>query len=116
MDTGAVPAILIGWGRTSTNGDIPNNLQHLNTNTVTHAICQQYWFWVNTDQICALTQAGQGACYGDSGGPLIQSSNRVQVGIVSYGASFGCAIDIPDVYVRVSSYGSWINDSISSEI
>nr|AXF35735.1 serine protease 3 [Holotrichia oblita] len=114
-NTGAVNSILIGWGRTATNSGIPNNLQHLNTQTLTHAQCQQSWGGsVSTLQICALTRAGQGACNGDSGGPLIQTSNRAQLGVVSFGRAGGCAIGWPDVYARVSSYINWINSAVNS--
>lgn len=113
--TGAVPAILIGWGRTSTDGPIPNNLQHLATNTITHAACVNSWgSLVTTLQICAVTGAGQGACQGDSGGPLIQTSNSAQLGITSFIRAGGCAQGFPDVYARVSSYTSWIVSAVNS--
>ncbi|GJQ80526.1 hypothetical protein Trydic_g12417 [Trypoxylus dichotomus] len=114
-NTGAVAAILIGWGRTATNSGIPNNLQHLNTQTITNAACQSHWgSLVTASQICALTQAGQGSCNGDSGGPLIQSSNRAQIGIVSFGHASGCAVGWPDVYARVSSFIAWITSAVNA--
>ncbi|KAK9694691.1 Trypsin [Popillia japonica] len=71
-DTGAVAAILIGWGRISTNGAILNKLQELSTNTITHTICRLSWgSLVSSDQICAVTRSGQGAWSEDLGGPLI---------------------------------------------
>lgn len=112
-DIGAAPAILIGWGKTSVIGSIPNDLQELATNTITVAQCQSTWGTrVSSNQICALTRIGQGACNGDSGGPLVLESNNAQVGIVSFG--FPCAFGFPDVYARVSSYISWINSATSS--
>ncbi|KAI4469681.1 chymotrypsin-related [Holotrichia oblita] len=114
-DTGAVAAILIGWGRLSTNGAIPNNLQELSTNTITHATCRLYWgSSVSSNQICAVLRSGQGACNGDSGGPLIQASTGAQLGITSFILSGGCAQGFPDVYARVSSYTSWISNAINS--
>nr|ABZ04011.1 serine protease 3 [Costelytra zealandica] len=114
-NTGAVAAILIGWGRTATNSGIPNNLQHLATNTITHANCQSSWGnSVSTMQICAFIGSGRGACNGDSGGPLVQNSNRAQLGVVSFGRAGGCAIGWPDVYARVSSYIAWINSAVAS--
>ncbi|KAI4469723.1 polyserase-related [Holotrichia oblita] len=112
-DVGAVSAILIGWGRTSTGGSIPNNLQQLSTNTITTASCQSVWgSSVSSSQICAYTRSGQGACNGDSGGPLVRASDLAQLGIVSFGIA--CAQGFPDVYARVSSYNSWIQSAISS--
>jgi len=61
------------------------------------------------------TQA-RGACNGDSGGPLVcrtGSGNTPQdftlAGITSWGRS-GCATTSPSVYVRVSTFRSWINE------
>ncbi|KAK9686150.1 Trypsin [Popillia japonica] len=114
-NTGAVAAILIGWGRTVTNGPLPNNLQHLATNTITHANCASQWgSLVTQSQICAVIGAGRGACQGDSGGPLIQTSNRAQLGITSFIRAGGCAIGWPDVYARVSSYIAWITNAVNS--
>lgn len=114
-NTGAVAATLVGWGRVSTGGAIPNNLQQLSTNTITHARCEALWgSYVTEQQICAVIQTGQGACNGDSGGPLIQTSNRAQLGVTSFILSGGCAQGFPDVYARVSSYISWIDSTISS--
>ncbi|KAK9694688.1 Trypsin [Popillia japonica] len=114
-DTGAVPAILAGWGRVSTNGAIPNNLQELSTNTITYLSCFLYWGSnISSNQICAVIRSGQGACNGDSGGPLLQASNNAQLGVTSFILAGGCAQGFPDVYARVSSYASWINNAISS--
>lgn len=51
-----------------------------------------------------------GACYGDSGGPLIanETSKQVLVGLVSYGSAKGCDVRKPAVYTRVAYYNSWI--------
>nr|ABZ04015.1 serine protease 7 [Costelytra zealandica] len=111
--TGAVASIIIGWGRTTANGATPNNLQHLNANTITHAQCQTSWGSSVTDsQICTLSTVGKGACNGDSGGPLVRNDNKAQLGIVSLG--FSCAEGFPDVFTRVSSYITWINGAVAS--
>jgi secreted trypsin-like serine protease len=44
---------------------------------------------------------------GDSGGPAVDNSTGLQVGIVSFGT--GCARPgVPGVYTNVSSVRSWI--------
>lgn len=62
-------------------------------------------------QICA---ASDGACVGDSGGPLIveaaDRSDRL-AGIASFGS--GCAVAEPvTVYTRVAAYSAWIAATI----
>ena len=61
-------------------------------------------FRISDDTICAFSQADQGACMGDSGGPL--TSNGQLVGAVSWGIP--CAQGVPDVYARISSHSSFI--------
>lgn len=115
-NVGAVAAILAGWGRLATNAGIPNNLQQLNTQAITNAACQSSWgtTLVTSLHICTFTQVGQGSCQGDSGGPLFQSSNRAQIGVVSFGHASGCAVGWPDVYARVNSYIAWITSAVNS--
>src|ERR687890_743876 len=53
---------------------------------------------------------GNGACFGDSGGPLFDSGSRTQVGITSHGAG-GCGwARYPAVYSEVNNpqIGKWI--------
>lgn len=52
-----------------------------------------------------------GACYGDSGGPLmVQRSDAswVRIGIVSWGPSGCVAFELYDVFTRVSKFTDWI--------
>ncbi|KAF2885023.1 hypothetical protein ILUMI_21139 [Ignelater luminosus] len=105
---GQQDCVLSGWGRTSYPGNIPNNLQHLNLKTTTVAQCQSaHSRPVISSQICTLTKSGEGACHGDSGGPLAR--NGKVIGIVSWGSP--CARGLPDVFTRVSAYNEWINSN-----
>lgn len=59
-----------------------------------------------TEKMICAGSPGQGACHGDSGGPLI--FRGVLVGVISFGSS-DCAIaDYPEVCIRVASYTDWI--------
>lgn len=44
---------------------------------------------INMDMSCAIGQNNQGACIGDSGGPLATQDNQILIGIISW--TFGCA-------------------------
>lgn len=104
-----VTVTLSGWGRTVTGGSLPNNLQFINLRTIDNTDCAQRQSPnpIFTTSLCTFTQSGQGACNGDSGGPLVASG--VLVGLVSWGRP--CAIGYPDVFTRVSSYVSWIQQN-----
>lgn len=88
---------------------MPNNLQFIQTQTLTNADCQALHTANNAQlifphKLCTFTQQGQGACMGDSGGPLT-IDNEVH-GIVSWGIP--CARGRPDVFDRVFYHRGWI--------
>jgi secreted trypsin-like serine protease len=58
----------------------------------------------------AAGKKGNGACFGDSGGPLFDSSSRTQVGITSHGAGRCGTARYPAVYTEVNNaqIGKWI--------
>ncbi|KAG4068105.1 hypothetical protein HA402_001530 [Bradysia odoriphaga] len=99
---------LSGWGLTRYPGSVPNDLQYINLQTLDLQTCAQLLQGINpisNGHVCTTSPAGQGACKGDSGGPLINSAD-VQVGIVSWGVP--CAVGRPDVFTSVPFYYSWI--------
>ena len=54
-----------------------------------------------------------GACFGDSGGPLIvkNNNNYELLGLVSYGS--GCDTNKPTIYTKVQYYYPWIAETIT---
>lgn len=116
--------VVVGWGRTNPN--IPSAssvLNEVSVRTVNNQVCAQRYQWleslsndtfpVTDSMLCAglLDIGGADACSGDSGGPL--NYGDVVVGITSWG--FSCAQPLfPGVYARVSSYTTWINQTVSS--
>ncbi|XP_016960044.1 chymotrypsin-1 [Drosophila biarmipes] len=114
-----VPVRLTGWGSTSSStsaATLPDHLQALNYRTISNEECNQKGFRVTRNEICALSVQGQGACVGDSGGPLIKPGAQPHlVGIVSYGSST-CAQGRPDVYTRVSSFLAYISQVINQDL
>ncbi len=99
---------LRGWGLLQ-NGNAPNSLKSLKYEVYENDLCD-YWWDLAADrtiygrQLCTLATSQEGACNGDSGGPLHFRGR--QVGIVSYGAA-NCTGGLPDVYTRVSSIRGW---------
>ncbi|GJQ65419.1 hypothetical protein Trydic_g4869 [Trypoxylus dichotomus] len=105
---------LIGWGQTTHNGSLSNNLLELSTQTLSHAACKLYWPYVfNEDHICTKFETGKGQCFGDSGGPLLLANSETQVGIISFSYD-KCGEMFADVFVRVSSYMAWIHQTVNA--
>lgn len=109
------PLTVIGWGNTSTTGEIfPDILQQVQVPLFDHASCKTAYAGigqtVTNNMICAgLAAGGKDSCQGDSGGPLVveSSGSWVQVGVVSFGE--GCAqANFPGVYTRVGNYIDWM--------
>lgn len=104
---------LSGWGYTSQR--LPENLQYIDLISMPWDECNigmEKWH-VDETQICTQPVPGNGACNGDSGGPL-NNEKRELVGIVSWG--WPCAIGEPDVYTRVYSFIYWIEYVVADEL
>lgn len=103
---------IAGWGRTQSQGPIPNILQEAQVPLITNEKCQQQMpeYNITNTMICAgYNEGGIDTCQGDSGGPLMcqQESRWYQVGVTSFG--YGCAQpERPGVYARVTTFTEWI--------
>jgi secreted trypsin-like serine protease len=108
--------VLIGWGVTSTGGELSPVLKQTEVQVVDH--CDKIWEGVDdSTQLCfkdkTLTSA---SCQGDSGGPALQEHDGQWVveGVTIYGHRT-CEIikhGLPDVYTRVSAFLPWIHSII----
>jgi chymotrypsin-like protease len=74
--------------------------------------CSNYFININDLKICIDTNGGaEGVCNGDSGGPMVIAESDgiyTEIGLVSFGSSFGCESGFPSVFTRVSEYVDWI--------
>jgi|GEM_PF-769642 len=113
-------ATVIGWGAKNVVADwyyyyleYPDALREVALPLVNREQCQRNTYYsVTDDMVCAGYETlTKGACYGDSGGPLMvqrADASWAQIGIVSWGPSGCIATGQYDVYTRVSSYYDWI--------
>jgi trypsin len=104
-------AVVSGWGDLEFGSrQYPDILQHVFVPVLSNAQCQTIYDEeeILYQHICA-GETGRDACQGDSGGPL--AYNNIQVGVVSWG--YGCAMDWPTVYARVSEFLGYITQQMS---
>ncbi|XP_014675437.1 PREDICTED: coagulation factor IX-like [Priapulus caudatus] len=112
--------IVTGWGQIDPNtvigGRLADTLQFLQIPVVDKSKCIAEGIPVSSEQLCAGKATGlyANACYGDSGGPMVQwrQGKYQQVGVVQ-GGKAGC----PDnshyaVYVSVPQAYSWIKQQV----
>nr|ABR88238.1 chymotrypsin-like protease C8 [Heliothis virescens] len=111
-------AIASGFGLTSSGGYISANqfLSHVSLNVMANSACSiAFPFIVQPSNICTSGIGGVGTCNGDSGGPLVTNQNgqNVLIGITSFGSAFGCQVNLPSVFARVTSFVSFLQQHIN---
>lgn len=94
------------------NIETPIFLKAINLDVLTNSDCRarstsSIASMIQPSNLCTLTRAGQGACTGDAGSPLVMNGRLI--GIASWGVL--CAQGKPDVFVRVSSYSRFIHEN-----
>ncbi|XP_073674436.1 chymotrypsin-like protease CTRL-1 [Garra rufa] len=105
--------VITGWGITKDEW-ISQFLQEATVPIVSQTRCRRVWVMNNiTDAMICAGASGASSCQGDSGGPLMCERSGVwyQVGIVSWGDE-DCVKDRPVIYTRVSSFNTWISETI----
>ena len=76
---------------------------------------------ITLNMVCArdLAKEGNGACNGDSGGPLTAIGRKniaIVYGVVSFTHLEGCGhSDFPTVYTRVVSFLDWIETKMNEK-
>ncbi|XP_050306278.1 transmembrane protease serine 9-like [Anthonomus grandis grandis] len=100
--------LVSGWGRPSDDvWTISPVLREVTSTVISNYACRlAYTGTVEECHICISGALGRSTCQGDSGGPLM--INGVQIGVVSFGSSWGCAIGWPAAFARVTCYLDWI--------
>ena len=105
---------IYGWGATAETEITAVPLQYAEVGFIDFGTCSRVDYYgdlINErGMICAgFHEGGIDSCQGDSGGPLVIGD--VQYGVVSFGD--GCAREKrPGVYVKVSNYVSWIEETV----
>ncbi|XP_014240952.1 serine proteinase stubble [Cimex lectularius] len=110
-----------GYGYMGESGPIPLRVREAEIPIVSDMECirkinavTEKIFILPASSFCAGGEKGNDACQGDGGGPLVCQDDGFYelAGLVSWG--FGCGrMDVPGVYVKVSSFIGWINQIIS---
>ncbi|XP_076683204.1 soluble guanylate cyclase 89Db [Andrena cerasifolii] len=118
--TGAT-ATVVGWGRTSENAPVSEELRKVNLPILSQEECDQAGYQKNRiteNMFCAGYLEGElDACFGDSGGPLHVKGTYGHlevIGIISWGR--GCARpNFPGIYTKLTNYLGWLKDHLDGE-
>nr|CAD7429468.1 unnamed protein product [Timema monikensis] len=105
------PALSVTSFAPDTNS-VSSTLNYADLKVITNNECLRYYSpsIILDSTLCCATVSGGSTCNGDSGGPLIMRNGGqlVQIGVVSFVSSKGCASGYPAGYARVSSFYQWI--------
>ncbi|XP_067628968.1 chymotrypsin-2-like [Eurosta solidaginis] len=104
---------MTGWGSADVNGAYRNMLHQLKVNYLPYEDCRKSYG--NSDDVdighlCTRSSQGEGACHGDTGGPLVNSNGQL-VGINNWGVP--CGRGFPDVYAKIFYHAEWIRTTIN---
>lgn len=104
-------ASLYGFGLTDGNGNQPaTKMQKTTLNVLNETECSEYISKLNirkTPGMFCASAPNRSACNGDSGGPLINTESKKQIGIVSFGTRY-CPAGSINVFTNVYYYKNWI--------
>uniref|UniRef100_A0A0A1WUE2 Chymotrypsin-2 n=1 Tax=Zeugodacus cucurbitae TaxID=28588 RepID=A0A0A1WUE2_ZEUCU len=104
---------MTGWGSATEGGAYPNALKQLKVKYLPYAQCRSAYSNsedVDMGHLCTTSRNGEGACHGDTGGPLVNEQGQL-VGIGNWGVP--CGRGFPDVFAKLSFYADWIRSTIN---
>lgn len=115
-------ALVSGFGYTSTDGSISNQLMWINARVILNSECANVFgsSVIIESTICAhgWDDNFQSTCNGDSGGPMViyEDGAYTQIGVVSFVSEDGCHVGHPHGYIRTSYFIDWISSISGIEI
>ena len=104
---------MTGFGRTQVDGGLSPILQVAKVDYLDNGACAARYNKYNGEQTMCADAPNSGMCYGDSGGPAMDTNGLV-VGLNSYIVDT-CASSYPDFFTRISSYASWLDEIICDQ-
>ncbi|KAJ8924173.1 hypothetical protein NQ315_006957 [Exocentrus adspersus] len=108
--------MLVGWGKAAGQTTAPPQQQVLRLPIISIQECSRVYgrtLPVSDEQVCAGGEAGNDACSGFGGAPLIvrHGDTHYQVGILSFGSDQCGAAGVPSVYTNIKKYITWIREN-----
>lgn len=110
-DSGLDVIAIGNGGRKNFDTIMPRTLQYTELKTISTLSClRTFPFLVfRRSVVCVKGEDLRSVCNGDSGGPLISSSNSL-IGLTSFGSRKGCEEGDAQVFTGISKYAEWIKE------
>lgn len=118
--TSGTSVVMVGWGRTTPNGEPPETLHVGESAIQTSSYCSsKFSRFESSALLCAVDYPDYryAACHGDSGGPLLMTApgttdEPLEVGITSFGDE-ECSTESPQFFTRADYVASWVDQKIA---
>jgi secreted trypsin-like serine protease len=119
---GGASVSVAGWGLTKgQNKQTPANLRAATMTVQSGSTCRRgtkafYTAYSPSVQLCLLSPAAKGTCFGDSGGPAIAArpdGTPVELGVISVVGPL-CSPRFPNVLTRVDYVAPWVAEWIAA--
>ncbi|XP_042855325.1 ovochymase-1-like [Penaeus japonicus] len=100
-----------GWGTIDDEGTVAQMLRGVSVQILPNDFCDYYYGLMTDTMMCTSGEGGHGPCRGDSGSPaqMIMVDGRwLQVGVLAFGAAYGCEVGYPSGNVLLPLYVGWL--------
>ncbi|CAL4060125.1 unnamed protein product, partial [Meganyctiphanes norvegica] len=100
-----------GWGTINDDGDVAQQLRQVTVEVLDNEVCNYYYGVMTDTMMCTSGEDGHGPCQGDSGSPAqlkTVDGRWLQVGVLAFGAAYGCEVGYPSGNVMLPFYMDWI--------
>ncbi|XP_069990295.1 ovochymase-1-like isoform X2 [Penaeus vannamei] len=102
---------VFGWGTIDDDGTVAQRLRGVSVQILPNDFCDYYYGLMTDTMMCTSGEGGHGPCRGDSGSPaqmLMVDGRWLQVGVLAFGAAYGCEVGYPSGNVLLPLYVGWL--------
>ncbi|XP_037790852.1 ovochymase-1-like [Penaeus monodon] len=102
---------VFGWGTIDDDGTVAQMLRGVSVQILPNDFCDYYYGLMTDTMMCTSGEGGHGPCRGDSGSPaqmLMVDGRWLQVGVLAFGAAYGCEVGYPSGNVLLPLYVGWL--------
>ncbi|XP_048835204.1 granzyme B-like [Brienomyrus brachyistius] len=105
--------LISGWGMRKPGGVAENILREAAVSIQTDKECKKMWqqYFQPKRMLCTFDRK-KGICQGDSGGPLVCKDKAYGIAALT---DPNCSLSYPDIYTKVSSFITWIKETMNDK-
>ncbi|XP_066944844.1 uncharacterized protein [Macrobrachium rosenbergii] len=102
---------IYGWGTINDEATVSQTLRGVSVTVLPNEECDYYYGVMTDTMMCTSGDGGHGPCQGDSGSPAqiqMVDGRWIQVGVLAFGAAYGCEVGYPSGNVLLPVFVDWI--------